>query len=95
MEEEVLVGDMVIVVAGNPCFDRVGCCAPFVGEGGKLIKAARMREAYFLLIDFGGGGLVGQRRSSNIRSEWENGVTYLSGISRRSRGGIVRHDNNV
>ena len=45
MEEEVLVGDMVAVVANNPCFDGVGCLAPFVGGGGKHIEAARMREA--------------------------------------------------
>jgi len=30
MKEEVLVGDMIAVVANYPCFDGVGCCAPFV-----------------------------------------------------------------
>jgi len=95
MKEEVLVGDMIAVVANYPCFDGVGCCAPIVSGGGKHIEAARMREAQFLLLDFSGGSLVGRRRSSNICSEGEKGGTFLSGVSRRRGGGIIRHDDGV
>ena len=52
MKEEVLVGDMIAVVASYPCFDGVGCRTPFVGGGGKHIEAAGMREAQFLFLDF-------------------------------------------
>ena len=44
MEVEVLVGNVVFVVANNPAFDGVGCCTPFVHGGGEYLKTAWMWE---------------------------------------------------
>ncbi len=52
MKEEVLVGDMIAVVASYPCFDGMGCRTPFVSGGGKNVETARMRKAEFLFLDF-------------------------------------------
>ncbi len=43
MEEEMFVGDVVSQIAYDPGFDGMGCCAPFVGRGGKNVEAAWMR----------------------------------------------------
>ncbi len=43
VEAEEFVGDVMAKVANNPSFDRMGHCTPFVGGGGKYIKAAWMR----------------------------------------------------
>ena len=37
MKVEVLVGDVISMVAGDPALDGVGCCAPFVGGGGEYL----------------------------------------------------------
>ena len=44
MEVEVFVGDVVSMVADNPAFDGVGCCAPFVSGGGEYLNTAWMWE---------------------------------------------------
>jgi hypothetical protein len=52
MEEEMFVGDVVSQIAYDPGFDGMGCRAPFVGRGGKNVKAAWMRKvwSFFVLI---------------------------------------------
>ncbi len=60
MEEEMFVGDVVSQIAYDPCFDGMGCCAPFVGRGGKNIEAAWMRKVEFLCLDFSSGPVSGR-----------------------------------
>ena len=42
MEVEVFVGDVISMIAYNPAFDGVSCCAPFISGGRKYLKATWM-----------------------------------------------------
>ena len=44
MEVEVLVGDVISMIAYNPAFDGVSCCAPFISGGREYLKATWMWE---------------------------------------------------
>jgi hypothetical protein len=52
---EVFVQDVITKVAKDPGFDGVGPRTPFVGGGGKDIKASWMGKSKFLCLEFGGG----------------------------------------
>ena len=52
---EVFVRDVITNAAKGPGFDGVGRCTPFVGGGGKDIKAFWMGKSEFLCLEFGGG----------------------------------------
>ena len=84
---------MIAQVANDPGFDGVGCGTPYVGGGGKYVKAARMREAQFLRLDFGGMSLVSWRKSDICGERKERG-SILSGVKRGWIGhhgvGVVR-----
>ena len=91
MEEEMLVGDVVSQIADDPGFDGMGCRTPFVGGGGKNVKAAWMREVKFLFLDFP-RSLVSGRSSVRVEQE-ERGASW-EGIRRRKRsirGSFVGH----
>jgi hypothetical protein len=91
MEEEMLVGDVVSQIADDPGVDGMGCCTPFVGGGGKNVKAARMRKAEFLFLSFSNSLSSGR---SDICVEQEEGVTRWKCNRWRERnvtGGFVSH----
>ncbi len=90
VEVEVFVGDVIAKVANNISFDRMGCCTPFVGGGGKYIEAAWMRETKYLRLKFVGslGGLgiglsilMWVSGEGNVHGEWNEGRMGLRGIS--------------
>jgi hypothetical protein len=92
MEVEMFVGDVVPKIANDPGFNGVGCHAPFVGGGGKNIKAAWMRKANFLFYEFFGSLVSGK---SNVCVKWNKRGMSWKGIRQRKRsiGGVfVGHD---
>jgi hypothetical protein len=96
VEVEVFVGDVIAKVADDTSFDRMGCCTPFVGGGGKYIEAAWMRETKYLCLEFvrslGGLGiglsiLMWFSGGGNVHGERNEGRMGLRGISSGRDGG--------
>ncbi len=87
MEEEMVVGDVISQIAYDPGFDGMGCRAPFVGSGGKNVKAAWMRKAEFLCLDFSGSLVSGR---SYVGVEQEESVRAGSAtVGGRGASGVV------
>jgi hypothetical protein len=84
------VGDVVSQIAYDPGFDGMGCRAPFVGRGGKNVKAAWMRKVEFLCIDLSSGlvsgrSYVGEREESV--ASWKCNCGREGGV----RSGFIGH----
>ena len=80
MEVKVFVGDVISMIAYNPAFDGVSCCAPFISGGRKYLKATWMWEVQRRSAAFGVKSLV-VRRGGIVRSGGKKMRAVLSSLS--------------